>query len=108
MLHAQEGVIYSSRESFSPSWGYLQIGRTSQPVLMLRSKCLQWIFLIAFLLALVFVIISSWWLSGLAMQPIYQSYQQKQQFTANAAHELRSSLASLLATVEAMLRIPSD
>ncbi len=40
------------------------------------------------------------------MQPIYQSYQQQQQFTSNAAHELRSPLASLLATVEAILRIP--
>ncbi|MCY7284031.1 MAG: HAMP domain-containing histidine kinase, partial [Cyanobacteria bacterium CAN_BIN43] len=48
------------------------------------------------------------WLSGLAMQPIYQSYQQQQQFTANAAHELRSPLASLLATVEAILRLPTD
>ncbi len=54
------------------------------------------------------IAIASWGLSGLAMQPIYQSYQQQQQFTANAAHELRSPLASLLATVEAILRLPPE
>ncbi|MCT7989992.1 histidine kinase dimerization/phospho-acceptor domain-containing protein [Laspinema olomoucense] len=40
------------------------------------------------------------------MQPISQSYSQQQKFTANAAYELRSPLASLLATVEIILRLP--
>ncbi|ACB49368.1 two-component sensor histidine kinase [Crocosphaera subtropica ATCC 51142] len=87
------------------SWGYLQLGRNLKPF-DAEVKRLQVIFILGFPFVLGLVVISSWWLSGLAMQPIYQSYQQQQQFTANAAHELRSPLASLLATIEAILRIP--
>jgi len=89
------------------SWGYLQIGRTLAS-LDAETQRIQWILAIGFPVALGLVVASSWWLSGLAMQPIYQSYQQQQQFTANAAHELRSPLAGLLATVEAILRLPTS
>ncbi|WP_107668737.1 two-component system sensor histidine kinase RppB [Cyanothece sp. BG0011] len=87
------------------SWGYLQLGRTLQPF-DAEVQRIQIILMLGFPLVLTSVILSSWFLSGLAMQPIYKSYQQQKQFTANAAHELRSPLASLLATIEAILRIP--
>ena len=90
-----------------PSWGYLQVGRTLAAFDAERQR-LQWILIGGLPLALGLVAVSSWWLSGLAMQPIYQSYQRQQQFTANVAHELRSPLASLLATVEAILRLPPE
>lgn len=89
------------------AWGYLQVGRTLA-AFDAELQRLRWILIGGLPLALLLVVISSWWLSGLAMQPIYQSYQRQQQFTANAAHELRSPLASLLATVEAMLRLPPN
>lgn len=90
-----------------PSWGYLQVGRTLAPF-DAELQRLRWILMGGLPLALALIAISSWGLSGLAMQPIYQSYQRQQQFTANAAHELRSPLASLLATVEVILRLPPE
>lgn len=88
-----------------PPWGYLQIGRTLSDF-DAETQRIRWTLMLGLPLALGLVGASSWGLSGLAMQPIYRSYQQQQQFTANAAHELRSPLASLLATVEASLRLP--
>ncbi len=102
ILHSAQAHLATNPHS---SWGYLQIGR-SLAALDAETRRIQWILLIGFPVALSLVAASGWWLSGLAMQPIYQSYQQQQQFTVNAAHELRSPLASLLATVEALLRIP--
>lgn len=105
ILHSADAHPPGDDSHDHPPWGYLQIGRTLAPF-DAEVRRIQWILAVGLPVALGLVAASGWWLSGLAMQPIYHSYQRQQQFTADAAHELRSPLASLLATVEAILRLP--
>ncbi|WP_413171438.1 sensor histidine kinase [Anabaena azotica] len=49
---------------------------------------------------------TGWWLTSKALQPIEQSFQKLQQFTADASHELRSPLTAIKTTVELMQSHP--
>jgi len=47
-----------------------------------------------------------WLLSGLAMEPVRESYQRLKQFTADASHELRNPIAIIQTNVQVALSDP--
>ncbi|AFY61059.1 two-component system sensor histidine kinase RppB [Synechococcus sp. PCC 6312] len=83
-------------------WGYLEVGRTLTQY-QAHLQTLQLFLLISYPLAVIGIGLASWWLAGISMAPIYQAYQRMQQFTADAAHELRTPVAAIQATLETRL-----
>ncbi len=86
------------------NWGYLQVRRTLKDYENYLADT-RFALLLGLPLSMLLVGVASWWLAKRAMQPVYISYAQIQQFTADAAHELRTPLAAIQATVESALRI---
>jgi signal transduction histidine kinase len=87
-------------------WGYFQVGRSLKDFKDYLDT-VKWMIKLGFPATMLLVAAASWWLAGLAMQPLYQSYRQIQQFTADVAHELRTPLAATQATVESTLLMPN-
>lgn len=54
----------------------------------------------------VVVALCGWWLSGIAMEPVRDSYQRLKQFTADASHELRNPIAVIQTNVQVALADP--
>lgn len=52
------------------------------------------------------VALIGWFLSGIAMAPVRDSYQQLKQFTADASHELRNPIAVIQTNVQVALADP--
>lgn len=83
-------------------WGYLQIGRSLEDFDSYVNN-IKWFLLLGLPLLIILVIIASWYLAKKAMQPLYNSYQQIQQFSSDVAHELRTPLAAIKATIDSVI-----
>lgn len=79
--------------------GYLQV---ATPLIETQNELqqLQIVLTLAVPITLGLIALTGWLLSGLAMQPIRQAYQQLQRFTADASHELRSPLSAILTNAQ--------
>lgn len=84
--------------------GYLQVGRSIND-LERHLAALRLTLWLGYPISLIFVGICSWWLAGVAMQPVYRSYRQIEQFTADAAHEFCTPLAAMHSTIEAAYKL---
>jgi signal transduction histidine kinase len=95
--------IYHQRQII----GYLQMAIPMIATQQLLKEFLLHLILIV-IMALIITSVTGWFLGGLAMQPIRESYQQLQRFTANASHELRTPLAAVLSNAQVGLLAPMD
>lgn len=87
--------------------GYLQVA-SSLEVVEIPLRKLRLFLAIGVPATLGGVALTGWALGGAAMQPIRQSYQRLQRFTADASHELRNPLASIISHAQVGLMEPTD
>ncbi|MBD1929220.1 HAMP domain-containing histidine kinase [Trichocoleus sp. FACHB-90] len=87
--------------------GYLQV---ATPLIETQQELqqLQMALTLTVPIALGLIALTGWILSGFAMQPIRQAYQQLQRFTADASHELRSPISAILTNAQLGLLIAAN
>lgn len=87
--------------------GYLRI---SHPWFEVTKPTRQLVLDLSLGTAIVIAIVAAigWFLSGIAMQPIRESYQRLKQFTADASHELRNPIAVIQTNVQVALSDPDS
>ncbi len=87
--------------------GYLEIAASLAPVEETLWS-LRLFLIVGVPIALSVIGLTGWFLGGMAMQPIRQSYEQLQRFTADASHELRTPLQAIRHNAQFGLLEPID
>lgn len=86
--------------------GYLRVSHpwfeVTKPIRQLILDLTLGIFLI-----IVSVASIGWFLSGIAIKPVRDSYQSLKQFTADASHELRNPIATIQTNIQMLLAYPN-
>ncbi len=112
--HTLKTRLYSSKEIPPAIWlrqltlpvyqnssliGYLQI---ATPLVSVQNDLarLRLVLLLTVPATLGVIGLAGWCLGGIAMQPIHDSYEQLQRFTADASHELRSPLSAITSNAQ--------
>lgn len=110
-------IVVSENKTQSPIWlrqitlpvlqdgvllGYLQIASPLTPVQETLTQ-LRLLLAVGVPLGIFAIALTGWFLGGLAMQPIYESYERLDRFTAYASHELRNPLAKVLSQAQLVL-----
>ena len=82
--------------------GYIQVATPLAPLQADLNRTLV-VLTLSVPVALGIIGLTGWILGGIAMQPIRQSYERLQRFTADASHELRNPLAAILSNAQVAL-----
>ncbi len=85
--------------------GYL---RVSHPWFEVTKPIRQLIFDLTLGITLMIISVAAlgWFLSGIAIKPVRESYQSLKQFTADASHELRNPIAMIQTNIQMLLSYP--
>ncbi len=82
--------------------GYLQIATTLTPLRSTLNRSLLFLSL-GVPITLVTIGLTGWFLGGMAMQPMQEAFRRLERFTADASHELRAPLATMLSNAQVAL-----